>query len=186
MVFALLYPALLPWCHPSSLPHLPSSVLFSAPHPPFSLVGIPDGCVHAQDLSLSTGCFLQVRVMSWRFHGLTLLFHARNLSPDLLGALGDHVVPSPSSSVFQVFLLFFWKSGNFASFFLEICGSGWQGFKYILLMERRKGIELFCWEVITAPFKLGFWCILSVRSNRQEFPSPLLFLSPVSLQFTCA
>lgn len=62
MVLAFLHPAPLPWCHPSSLPYLPSSTLFSAPHPPYS--PIPDGCVHVWDLFLSPGCFLQARVMS--------------------------------------------------------------------------------------------------------------------------
>lgn len=96
---------------------------------------------------------------SWAYLHLS----CQSLFPDPPGALGDHVVPSP------IFLTLF---------LLEMDGSGCQGFRYIVWMERRKSIELLGWEVITAPFKLGFWCILSVHSNYQEFPSPLLFLSP--------
>lgn len=143
MVLAFLHPALLPWCRPSSLPSLPSSLLFSAPHPPFSPVGIP---VCMLRICLSAGCFLQVRVMGWRFHGLTLTFPARTC-PQIFLVLWVSMWCPPSPP--QCFDFSY-------SFFLEMDGSRCQDFKYIVWMERRKGIELLGWEVITAPFKLGF------------------------------
>lgn len=61
---------------------------------------------HSWWLSLSSGCFLQMKVISWAHPYLS----CQNLSLGLPGALGDHVVPSPTFSVFQFFLLFFsWK-----------------------------------------------------------------------------
>lgn len=68
--------------------------------------------------------------------------------PNLPGALGDHVEPSLTSSVFRFFLHFFsWKWMVHSIRVLNaLCG--W--------MDGRKGIELLGWEVVTAPFKLGF------------------------------
>lgn len=116
-------------------------------------------------ICLSAGCFLQVRVMGWRFHGLTLTFPARTC-PQIFLVLWVSMWCPPSPP--QCFDFSY-------SFFLEMDGSRCQDFKYIVWMERRKGIELLGWEVITAPFKLGFWCILSVQSNCQEFPFLFLF-----------
>lgn len=100
---------------------------------------------------------------SWAYLHLS----CQNLSPDPPGALGDHVVPSP------IFLtLFSWEG----------MVQGVRVFNILCGWERRKGIELLGWEVLTAPYKLGFQRILSVQRNCQEFPSPLLFLSlPVHL-----
>lgn len=173
-----------PGVTPLPQPAFPSSHFLPAPHLPFSPVSIPGAGsrVHAQDLSLSVGCFLWIGVTSWSCGSLRLSLSippepAPHLPP-ALGALGDHAregSPSPPQC-------FSWSY----PFLLEVDGSGCQQFKYMVRTERRKGVELLAWQVLMGPVKVVLiqrQLLLSVQSSCQELPSPLLFLSPVSLLF---